>query len=73
MIGTAMNLISANQQAALQRFADQYGRTWKSALLRLWSRGGDERHPDGPLLRQVRNDLGRDWLYSPHNQIVPTR
>lgn len=73
MTASAFTCINQDQHAALQRFADQHGRTWKRALLELWSAGRDEKHPDGSLLRQVRNTLGRDWLYSSLNKIAPTR
>ncbi len=71
MTSSAISCLNPDQHAALQRFADQHGRTWKSALLRLWSRGGDEKHADGALLRQVRNNLGRDWLYQNARKASP--
>lgn len=50
------------QIIALQRYALKYGRTWKSKLSAAWANGGDEREPDGGLLRQVRNTFGPSWL-----------
>ena len=50
------------QTAALQRFAQTHGRTWKSKLADAWISGRDDRLPDGSLLRQVRNELGPQWL-----------
>lgn len=44
--------------AALQRFAARNGRRWKSALLVLWETGRDDRDPEGPYLRQFRNNFG---------------
>lgn len=62
---------SAEQLAALQRFANQHGRRWKSELSTAWSTGRDDTLPDGPLLRQVRNGLGPQWLFSMKNPIKP--
>jgi hypothetical protein len=59
------------QAAALQRFANEKGRAWKSALGALWASGKDERHPDGALLRQVRNQFGPQWLNSKANTTTP--
>lgn len=61
------------QLAALQRFANAKGRTWKSALSMAWQTGADEREPDGRYLRQVRNRFGGKWLYSDRNPIRPGR
>jgi hypothetical protein len=54
--------LTAEQQSALVAFATRHGRNWKSALRRLWDTGRDDREPDGPLLRQVRNTLGPSGL-----------
>ena len=53
---------TAEQIEALRAFAARYGPQWKSKLNLLWANGGDEREPDAPLLRQVRNQLGPSWL-----------
>lgn len=53
---------TTEQTAALQRFAQNHGRTWKSKLTDAWISGRDDRLPDGSLLRQVRNELGPQWL-----------
>lgn len=50
------------QMAAIVRFAQRHGRSWKSALRDAWASGKDDSMPDGPLLRQVRNQLGPNWL-----------
>lgn len=50
------------QLEALQRFAERHGRTWKCRLVGAWMNGTDDRLPDGGLLRQVRNQLGVQWL-----------
>lgn len=50
------------QLAALQRFATRNGSRWKTRLMQVWSNGSDETEQDGPLLRQVRNQFGSDWL-----------
>lgn len=50
------------QIEALKRFAETHGRTWKSKLVNTWISGRDERIPDAALLRQVRNQLGPQWL-----------
>lgn len=51
-----------DQLGALKRFASQHGRTWKSKLVDAWISGKDDHLPDGGLLRQVRNELGPQWL-----------
>lgn len=43
---------------ALSRFAAKQGRSWKAALRAAWSKGEDDRLPDGALLRQFRNTGG---------------
>lgn len=50
------------QLAALQAFAQKYGRNWKYKLVGAWCNGADAREPNGHLLRQVRNQLGPQWL-----------
>lgn len=57
-----LNAPSQAQLAALQRFATRNGRRWKVMLLQAWGSGADEKETDGPLLRQVRNQFGSDWL-----------
>lgn len=59
------------QLAALQRYANGHGRTWKSQLSQAWSLGRDECEPDGALLRQVRNVFGPGWLLSKANPVKP--
>lgn len=54
--------LTPEQQSALSTFAERNGRYWKAALRRLWDTGRDEREPNGPLLRQVRNTLGPSGL-----------
>lgn len=48
-------------QAALRRYRDLYGRTWKSRLRQFWE-SGDKHQPgtdtDTALLQQVRNAIG---------------
>ena len=51
---------TVEQLAALQRFANKFGRNWKSHLLQIWQ--NDYIGPDAPVLRQVRNELGLTWL-----------
>lgn len=50
------------QLEALKRFATAHGRSWKQRLSTAWTTGRDERLRDGALLRQVRNQLGPEWL-----------
>ena len=59
------------QLAALQAFADKYGRNWKTKLNIAWGNGKDDREPGGALLRQVRNQFGNSWLASKRNTIKP--
>ncbi|MBN3760889.1 hypothetical protein [Burkholderia sp. Ac-20365] len=50
------------QRATLRRFASENGRRWKNALLQLWETGGDDRHQDGPMLRQIRIQFGPTFI-----------
>ena len=50
---------TAEQLAALRRYASAHGRNWKSALLNDWATGRDA---DVPYLRQIRNAFGPSWL-----------
>lgn len=59
-IGTGS--LSAKQEEALRRFAVANGRTWKCRLIASWMKGTDDRLSDGGLLRQIRNELGSQWL-----------
>ncbi|MDP2432286.1 MAG: hypothetical protein Q8O33_09655 [Pseudomonadota bacterium] len=54
--------LTAEQFAALQRYAGHHGRCWKSQLLGDWTTGRDAERSDGSLLRQIRNTLGPAWL-----------
>ncbi|OJV63663.1 MAG: hypothetical protein BGO35_04305 [Burkholderiales bacterium 64-34] len=54
--------MSAAQLQALERFAAKHGQEWKAALSAAWASGQDESMPDGSLLRQIRNQLGPEWL-----------
>jgi hypothetical protein len=40
---------------ALQRFADANGKDWRPKLWDMWLTGRDDYHPDGGILRAVRN------------------
>ena len=50
------------QLQALEGYAARHGRQWKRQLLDDWLSGRDEREPQGPLLRQLRNRFGPRWL-----------
>ena len=56
------NIPTSAQLNALRGFAQRHGRTWKSKLNAAWASGRDERLPDAPLLRQLRNEFGPEWL-----------
>ena len=62
---------TVEQLAALQRFANKFGRNWKSHLLQIWQ--NDYIGPDAPVLRQVRNELGLTWLRGRQCGIRPIR
>lgn len=57
-----MNQPNAEQLAAVRAFAEKYGKDWKNKLSIAWSRGTDDREPNGALLRQLRNNFGPEWL-----------
>lgn len=50
------------QTAALASFAERNGPRWKDKLNALWLDGADDREPEGPLLRQIRNAIGPSGL-----------
>lgn len=62
MNGYTPNDLTAEQAAALNRFAAQFGRTWKSKLREMWMNGRDDLRPDGCYLRQVRNQQSPSFL-----------
>ena len=68
---TFPNRPSLEQLAAVQEFANKYGRHWKRQLNFAWMDGADAREPNGHLLRQVRNNYGPEWLISKKNPIKP--
>ena len=66
-IASAKAIVDAPTQEqldAIGRFAATHGRRWKSLLGDMWATGKDEVQPDAPLLRQVRNQFGPEWLVS---------
>lgn len=50
------------QQAAIDAYRVEHGRSWKRALAADWWTGRDAQRANGHLLRQVRNQLGPQWL-----------
>jgi hypothetical protein len=56
--------LTAEQLEALQQFAKQYGRTWKSALREAWMTGDYGTFETSNLLQQIRNTFGPSWLVS---------
>lgn len=52
--------LNPDQRAALIRFRKAGGHTWRHKLHTVWLT--DPRHTDAPLLRQIRNEFGPDWL-----------
>ncbi|MBB5546516.1 hypothetical protein A8H39_00175 [Paraburkholderia fungorum] len=54
--------LTPEQANALRTFARRHGRYWKKQLATLWTSGRDDREPEGPLLRQVRNNGGHSLL-----------
>ncbi|MGF6604747.1 hypothetical protein P3T23_009503 [Paraburkholderia sp. GAS448] len=54
--------LTPEQTNALLTFARRHGRYWKKKLADLWLSGRDDREPEGPLLRQIRNGGGHSLL-----------
>jgi hypothetical protein len=54
--------LTPEQIAALNRFAAEYGRYWKSKLREMWMNGRDALREDGCYLRQVRNQQPPSFL-----------
>lgn len=57
--------MTPDQLKALRYAAGIGGRYWKVVLQMSWYRGDEETHygpTHGPVLRQVRNELGPKWL-----------
>ncbi len=50
--------LTAEQLEAIQQFAKQYGRTWKSALREAWMTGDYGTFETSNLLQQIRNTFG---------------
>ena len=55
---------TAEQLAAVQAWAKEYGRTWKAALRAAWASGDYHGFQGAPLLQQLRNAFGPSWLVS---------
>ncbi len=64
---------TAEQLAALQRYADAHGRNWRWFLASAWESGTDVNEVDAADLRRVRNRFGPAWLYSKRNPIKPQK
>lgn len=54
--------LNEEQRQALEIFMERHGRQWKETLLSYWLDGRDAREPQGHCLRQIRNQLGPQWL-----------
>lgn len=52
------------QLAALNKWAAQYGRNWKSKLRDAWFCGDYQGFEASNYLQQLRNTLGPSWLIS---------
>lgn len=52
---TQRQTLTPEQRAALDKFAAEHGRYWKSKLRAMWMDGRDAQRKDGAYLRQVRN------------------
>ncbi len=55
---TMNNALTNEQAAAIQRFAKEHGRSWKSDLLDAWRRNRCNDH----VLVEIRNTFGPSWL-----------
>lgn len=64
--------LTPEQTKALNRFAQTYGRTWKSRLRAMWFNGRDALQPDGAYLRQIRNSQPPSFLdtYRPSSPAI---
>ena len=54
--------LTVEQLAALQTFARENGRNWKSALRHSWETGDYCTNADSASLQQIRNTFGPSWL-----------
>jgi hypothetical protein len=59
--------LTAEELAALQTFAAEYGREWKQYLVAAWMseshRGLPMGGKDSGILRCIRNEFGNTWLH----------
>jgi hypothetical protein len=61
---TDQQTLTPEQRNALDKFAAQQGRYWKSKLRTMWMDGRDAQREDGCYLRQVRNQQPPRFLDS---------
>lgn len=54
--------VTPEMRTVLQRYKIENGRGWKAMLREAWLTGHDANHPDGAVLREIRNKLGPSWL-----------
>jgi hypothetical protein len=54
--------LTAEQLTALQTYASEHGRNWKSALHDSWMTGNYDGSVDAGPLQQIRNTFGPTWL-----------
>jgi hypothetical protein len=54
--------LTAEQLTAIQRWAEQHGRTWKATLRKAWITGDYDTFEDSNYLQQIRNTFGPSWL-----------
>lgn len=54
--------LTDEQREALLKFKKDHGHTWKYKLNSAWQTGTDANMTGGHLLRQIRNQLGPQWL-----------
>lgn len=51
--------LTPDQLTELGHLQQRHGPSWRATLRGLWDSGKDEKHP---VVRQLRNDFGPDWL-----------
>lgn len=61
---SSLDKLNTEQRARIEEFKTYHGKKWKDVLAEMWWSGKDAQQADDHLLRQVRNQLGPQWLSS---------
>ncbi len=67
-----VEVLTANEHAALRAWADEHGRTWKAALRLAWATSSDRGSKHEAALERIKSMLGPSWLVNYRLPVDPS-